>query len=110
MSELELNQLKMALHPEKAMNVVDQCEIVYKALAVGGKYQGRETALADYLEISYNKVYKMERAYRSSTPELKVWFRESEYQVNTFYDKAILAADAQYAWIRDMKILVEGHD
>ena len=110
MSVVELDRLKRALHPEKAMNVVDQCEIVYKALSVGGVYQGRETALAEYLEISYNKVYKMERAYRCSTPELKEWFRESEYQVNTFYDRAVLPADAQHVFLRDMKILVDGHD
>ena len=104
---VNLERLKKALHPEKQINIVEQCRIVYEALAVGGAYQGQREALATYLEISPNKVYKMERAHKDASPELKEWFKNTEYQVNTYYDKATLPDDAQRVFLAGMRLLTD---
>lgn len=103
-------RLKKALHPEKQINIVEQCRIVYEALSVGGSFQGQRTELAKYLEIGPEKVYKMYRSHKEATPELKEWFRGTEYQSSTYYDKATLSPEKQLAWLSDMKILVTGKD
>lgn len=106
----DLKRLKKALHPEKQINIVEQCRIVYEALAVDGEFQGRRNDLASYLELSPSAVYKMYRSHRDAVPELKEWFKGTEYQTNTYYDKATLTKEEQRMWLRDMKILVTGSD
>ena len=106
----DLERLKKALHPEKNINIVEQCRIVHEALAVGGDFQGQRDKLATYLEISPEKVYKMQRAHKDASPELKEWFKGTEYQVNTYYDKSVLPEDAQRVFLRDMRMLVTGSD
>ncbi|GAI93033.1 unnamed protein product, partial [marine sediment metagenome] len=52
MSIERLDLLKKALHPEKQINIIDQCEIVAEALAPESPYEEDNEGLAIYLEIS----------------------------------------------------------
>lgn len=101
----ELERLKKALHPEKNINIIEQCEIIAEALSEDGDYYENREGLAIYLEISPNKVYKMLRINRDMIPEAKEWFRGTEYQVNTAYDVAALDILAQDSWLRGMRTL-----
>ena len=106
----KLNLLKRALHPEKQINIIDQCEIVAQAAAYGSPYENDLEGIATYLEISKNKVYKMSYTAKHMIPELKEWFRETEYQGHTAYDKATLSPEAQREFLRNIQILETGRD
>lgn len=110
MSNEQLELLKRTLHPEKQMNIIDQCHIVADALAEGGAYYGNKEGLAIYLELSPSKVYQMERVWRDMIPDLKEWFRGTEYQCRTAYDVATLPVEAQGEYLRNQIILVTGID
>lgn len=100
--------LKKTLHPEKQMNIIDQCNIIGEALAEGGTYYGNGEGLAIYLEISQSKVYQMHAVYRNMIPELKEWFKSTEYQCRTAYDKAVLTPESQREFLEGMNILIDG--
>ena len=90
-----LDYLKKALHPEKQINIIDQCEIIAEALGYGGDYEEDIEGLAIYLEISESKVYQMNYIHHNMIPEMKEWFRGTEYQCHTTYDRAKLPVGAQ---------------
>ena len=106
MSNERLDLLKKALHPEKQINIINQCEIVAEALAEGSDYEENGEGLAVYLEISESKVYQMNYIHHNMLPELKTWFKATEYQCHTTYDKAKLPPMAQEEFLAGMKILV----
>jgi len=108
MSNEELELLKKMLHPEKQMNIIDQCRIVSESLQEGSSYFGNSEGLAIYLELSPSKVYQMQRVWKDMIPELKEWFRKTEYQCRTAYDVAVLSEKGQRDWLKDMLILVTG--
>ena len=108
MSNEQLELLKKTLHPEKQMNIIDQCRIVAEALELGSPYFGNSEGLSIYLELSASKVYQMQRVWKEMIPELKEWFRKTEYQCRTAYDVAVLSDEAQMNWLKDMTILVTG--
>lgn len=106
----KLDLLKKTLHPEKQMNIINQCEIVQQALAYGSPYENSIKDVATFLEISENKVYKMSYTAKNMIPELKEWFRTTEYESHTAYEKATLPPSAQHEFLRNMRMLVDGHD
>ena len=110
MSNEELELLKKTLHPEKQMNIIDQCRIVAESLQEGSPYFGNSEGLAIYLELSASKVYQMQRVWKEMIPELKEWFRKTEYQCRTAYDIAVLPEPAQREFLRNQIILVTGVD
>ena len=110
MSNEELELLKKTLHPEKQMNIIDQCRIVAESLQEGSPYFGNSEGLAIYLELSASKVYQMQRVWKDMIPELKEWFRKTEYQCRTAYDVAVLPEPAQREFLRNQIILVTGVD
>jgi len=95
MSNERLESLKKALHPEKQINIIDQCQIVADALSITGDYIENIEGLAIYLEISESKVYQMNYIHHNMIPELKRHFRASEYQCHTTYDRSKLPDKAQ---------------
>ncbi len=97
MSNIRLEYLKKALHPEKQINIIDQCEIVAEALSFTGDYVENIEGLAIYLEVSESKVYQMNYIHHNMTPELKDYFRTTEYQCHTTYDNAKQSIDQQMA-------------
>ena len=100
MSE-DLEKLKKALHPEKQMNIIEQCRIVAEALGPKGKFEEDKYSLAEYLGIGQSKVYKMQRVHVAMLPEVKAWFMKSEYQANTAYEVASLDPRAQLVFLRE---------
>jgi len=110
MSNIELELLKKTLHPEKQMNIIEQCRIVAESLEGGGAYFGNKEGLSIYLELSESKVYQMQRVWKDMIPELKTWFRETEYQCRTAYDIAVKPREKQLEFLRGMSILVTGRE
>jgi len=100
MSE-DLEKLKKALHPEKQMNIIEQCRIVAEALGSKGKFEEDKYSLAKYLGIGQSKVYKMQRVWLDMLPEVKAWFMKSEYQANTAYEVAVLDYMGQRSFLEN---------
>lgn len=105
--EEKLDHLKKTLHPEKQMDIISQCEIVAEALGYGSKYEDATDVLATYLEISYSKVYQMNYIHNNMLPEVKEWFRGSEFQCHTTYEVSVLPFDLQLEWLEGMGVLEE---
>ena len=101
--EKELEKVKRALHPEKPMNIIDQCEIIKKALE--GPYYSNREGLAMFLEISASKVYQMDYVAKNLLPELKGWFSGLDYQCHTPFETARLPPEAQWEFLQDAKTL-----
>ena len=95
MTSERLDYLKKALHPEKQINIIDQCEIIAEALGYGGDYEEDIEGLAIYLEISESKVYQMNYIHHNMIASMKAWFRGTEFQCHTTYDRAQLPVGAQ---------------
>ena len=95
MSNERLNHLKKALLPEKQINIIDQCEIVAEALSFTGDYVENLEGLAIFLEVSESKVYQMNFIHHNMIPELKDYFRTTEYQCHTTYDNATQSEESQ---------------
>lgn len=106
----KLETLKKTLHPEKQMNIIDQCMIVAEALSETGEYYGNAEGLAIYLEISDSKLYQMHRVWRDMTPELKEWFRGTEFQCRTAYDWAVKPRKEQLEFLKGMDIFTNRRD
>jgi len=102
---IELEKLRETLHPEKPMNIIEQCKIIAEALGPGGKYEEDKYSLAEYLGISQSKVYKMSRVWLDMIPEVKEWFRKSDYQANKAYEVSVLSEEAQGFFLRDAEKL-----
>jgi len=100
-----LDRLKRALHPGQPMDIVEQCEIVAKALSPSGEFPNNKRKLGEYLGVSENKLYKMEIVHLKMIPEAKEWFKGSIYQVNTAYNVAVLNSEAQETFVREAKKL-----
>jgi hypothetical protein len=94
MSE-DLERLKRALHPDEKMDIIEQCRIVAEALSPTGEFPNNKRKLGEYLEVSENKLYKMEVVHVKMIPSAKEWFRTSNYQVNTAYNIAVLSPEIQ---------------
>jgi uncharacterized protein YihD (DUF1040 family) len=103
MEKLEL--LKKTIHPEKQMNIIDQCQIVATGLGFGSPYEEDTEGLATFLELSNNQVYKMNYTHHHMIPELKKWFSETEYQCHTAYSKAVLSREKQLEFLEGMNVL-----
>jgi len=101
----DLERLRKALHPEKPMNIIEQCRIVAEALGSGGDFEENKYGLAEYLGIGQSKVYKMQRIHTDMMPEVKEWFMKSDYQANTAYEVAALVGEAQRFFLKDAKQL-----
>ncbi|GAG77892.1 unnamed protein product [marine sediment metagenome] len=101
----DLERLKKALHPEKPMNIIEQCRIVAEALGSGGDFEEDKYSLAEYLGIGQSKVYKMQRVHIAMLPEVKAWFMKSDYQANTAYEVATLSKESQGFFLKDAKRL-----
>lgn len=99
----KLELLKQALHPEKPMNIIDQCEIVGEALASGGEFAMNGRKLAGFLGISINKVYKMNRVCTDMIPEAKEIFRAVNYQANSAYAVASQTKEGQIQFVEEYR-------
>ena len=100
-----LEHLKKTLHPAEKLNIITQCEIIAEAMAPGGLYEENREGLAIFLEISPSLVYQMNRIYHVMIPELKEYFRETDYQCHTTYDKASLSPRAQQKYLENIRLL-----
>ena len=85
------------------MNIIEQCRIIAEALGPGGVFEEDKYSLAEYLGIGQSKVYKMQRIHLDMLPEVKEWFKATEYQSNTAYEVATLSAEAQRVFLREAK-------
>ena len=101
----DLEKLKKSLHPEKQMNIIEQCRIVAEALGSGGAFEEDKYSLAEFLGIGQSKVYKMRRVWLDMLPDVKEWFRKSDYQANTAYEVSVLSPDAQGFFLKDVRKL-----
>ena len=101
----DLEKLKKSLHPEKQMNIIEQCRIVAEALGSGGAFEEDKYSLAEFLGIGQSKVYKMRRVWLDMLREVKEWFRKSDYQANTAYEVAVLDEIAQRFFLEDARRL-----
>jgi hypothetical protein len=98
-----LKRLKKALHPEIQMNIVEQCRIIYEALAVGGAFQGQRDKLATYLEISPNTVYKMQRAHKDALDGVREYFSRNDTGMYSYYSTATKDKSVQRTWLREQQ-------
>ena len=101
----DLDRLKRALHPGQPMDIIEQCEIVARTLSPNGEFPNNKRKLGEYLEVSENKLYKMEIVHLKMIPSAKEWFKGSIYQVNTAYNVAVLDTAAQETFVREAKKL-----
>ena len=101
----DLDRLKRALHPGQPMDIVEQCEIVAQALSPTGEFPNNKRKLGQYLEVSENKLYKMEVVHKTMIPKAKEWFKTSSYQVNTAYNVAVMNSEAQEIFVHELKKL-----
>ena len=101
--EKELEKVKRALHPEKPMNIIDQCEIIRQALE--GPYIANREGLAMFLEISASKVYQMDHVAKNLHPDVKEWFRGLNYQCHTPFEVSRLSPEAQWEFLENAKTL-----
>ena len=91
--------LRKAIHPEQPMDIIAQCEIVAEALSFGSPYEEAVSELAEYLDVSYNQVYKMNYIHHNMIDSMKGWFRGTTYQCHTAYDRASMPAEAQHEFM-----------
>ena len=106
----KLAYLKRTLRPEEKLNIIDQCEIVADALAWGAAYDEDKAGLAAFLDISPNKVYKMQYTHHHAVPELKTYLRGTEYQAHTAYKFAVMDPESQRVFLDAEKTLERGVD
>lgn len=97
-----LRKLKASLHPCGDINVLEQCRIVAEALHDRTQFKNGK-ALAKWLEVSGNQVYKMQRINRDLTREAREFFSQTDYQVNTTYSVASLSPEEQSRWVAEAK-------
>jgi len=95
----KLDQLKNAIHPVVKMNIVDQCVIVAEALGYGSPYEGDNEGVCFYLNISPNKVYKMNYIHHAMTPRVKDGFKMTDYQCNKAYEVATWSPEVQLKFL-----------
>ena len=95
----QLERLKQSLLLYDPMDVITQCEIVGEAVAPGAPYMENVEGLAVYLGVSKNHVYKMSRVHNDMVPEVKDFFRYSDYQVYTAFEVACLSPEKQRQWV-----------
>lgn len=110
MSNERLDQLKKALHPEKPMDIIKQCEIVAEALSDTGDYVENNEELALYLEISESKVYQMNHIHYNLINPLKDYFKTTKRQCHSTYDKAKLPPKAQMEYLKERNLIMTGND
>ncbi len=92
------------------MNIIEQARIVSTALDEEGSFYNNTEGLAQYLEISKSKVYQLNRVWVDMIPEVKEWFRGTEFQCRKAYDTAVLTEGEQREFLRGMNVLVEGRE
>ena len=102
MSE-RLEKLRQSLHPCSPLDVVEQCRLVAEVLAPGGEYVNNKRGLAKFLNISENKIYKMERVHKDALPETKEWLKGSGYETNMAYTLAVLSQGNQRKFLSLVK-------
>jgi hypothetical protein len=81
------------------INVVDQCRIVAENIDSG---LFKPAALARYLNLSDNKLYKMRRIHTDLIPEAKQWFMNTKYQANMAYGIAAKKPEEQKLLLEDL--------
>lgn len=98
-----LEKLRGELNPKCSINVIDQCEIVSKAVSKEGDFPGQYGRLSEYLGICQNKLYKMRAVHRKMVPEVKQFFRDTGYQSNKAYLVAARPPEEQLKWLQEVK-------
>lgn len=110
MSNERLDQLKKALHPEKPMDIIEQCKIVAEALSDTGDYVENNEELALRLKISESKVYQMNYIHYNLIDPLKDYFKNTKLQCHSTYDKAKLPPKAQTEYLKEKNLILTGSD
>lgn len=90
------------------MNIIEQCRIIHDALQPTGDFPRSTKRLAEYLNLSVNKVYKLNFIHDKMVPELKEWFKTTTYQMSTAYGVAALEPTKQLEWLRETVSIMGG--
>jgi len=96
----ELQQLRGLYNPEE-MNVIEQSRIIHDALQPTGDFPRSTKRLAEYLNLSVNKVYKLNFVHEKMLPEVKEWIKTTSYQMSTAYAIASLKPEEQVVQLKD---------
>jgi hypothetical protein len=99
----ELQQLRELYNPEE-MNVIEQSRIIHDALQPTGDFPRSTKRLAEYLNLSVNKVYKLNFVHEKMLPEVKEWIKTTSYQMSTAYAIASLKPEEQIQKLREYQV------
>jgi len=98
----ELQQLRELYNPEE-MNVIEQSRIIHDALQPTGDFPRSTKRLAEYLNLSVNKVYKLNFVHEKMLPEVKEWIKTTGYQMSTAYAIASLKPEEQVVQLKEYR-------
>jgi hypothetical protein len=107
----DIQRLKQFLNPDRPeVNIIEQCRIIHEAIHnPESEYYEDRFELARLLDISKNKLYKMDCIHRNLHPKVKEWFSGTDYQMSLPYDVSTYTDESQLEWLYNVEILEGKH-
>lgn len=99
----ELQKLKEIYNPSSNINIIEQSRIIYDALQPTGDFPRSTKRLAEYLNLSQNKVYKLSYVHEHLISEVKEWLKSTGYQMSTAYAIACKSPEEQKTLLAEYK-------